>query len=334
LDDAWRHLSHVEAALHRHFSDADHLMLALCWAVAVRRARAGHVLLSREAASPMSGSPEFAAVYEAADLLERETGFHLPSAEREHLSLEVRTSSLVPMPAEERPLSGADETTEIASLARQIASEIGERVNEDLRHPEVLDRLAEHLGRAVDRARHGLSIRNPLLTQVREAYPGLWQAAADVLEALSARIGVPIPAEEVGYVTMYMGMAHELNLRLRASRRPQVVVVCPTGGVTVWMMVSRLQQRLPEIDVVEITSVRNLSRLDPSRVDAVISTAQITCKNVPVIIVSPLMRENDIHRIRAQLAGRFPAAPQPPTVAVPGSLESQAHHLIQGDAPR
>ncbi|HET7009129.1 MAG TPA: PRD domain-containing protein, partial [Anaerolineales bacterium] len=307
LDVAWRYISRVETGLQRHFSDADHLALSLSWALAVRRVRDGHALGARESVGNPLDSPDLIAVNSAADLLERDTRFHLPMAERQYLSLEVRTSCLQPGRHDATEPVGDNGAGEFAALSRHIAAEIGTRVREELAHPEVLDRLAEHLSRAMDRARHGLLIRNPLLTQVRQAYPELWLAAAEVVEELSSRIGVPIPDEEVGYITMYMGMAHELNLRSGATRRPQVVVVCPTGGVTVWMMVSRLQRRLPEIEIVEVTSVRNLSRLDPNRVEAVISTAHVTCKQIPVITVSPLVREEDVERIRTHFARKAPA---------------------------
>jgi len=302
LDSGWRSVSRMETFLRRRFSDADHLALALAWAVAVRRVRAGHTLDPLTAAANNGEStPEYLAVSAAADELQQETGFHLPEAERAHLTHDVRTSGSQSA-ADGSELSAEGAPREFTELAHLLAREIGSRVGEGLAHPEVLDRLAEHLSRAVDRARHGLLIRNPLLAEIRQVYPDLWLAAEDSLAEHSDRIGVPLPPDEVGYVTMYMGIAHEMNLRSPAARRPRVVVVCPSGGVTAWMMVSQLQRRLPELDIVEITSIRNLSRLDAKRIEAVISTARVTCKGVPVITVSPLVGPEDVERIRHGLA--------------------------------
>jgi transcriptional antiterminator len=186
--------------------------------------------------------------------------------------------------------------------------------------------LAEHLSRALDRARHGLLIHNPLLAQVQQAYPSLWLAAAEVLAGVSRRIGVAIPAGEVAYVTMYMGVAHEINERNRKVPRRRVAVACPSGGVTVWMMVARLQRSLPELDIAEITSVRHLSRLDPTRVDAVISTAQVSCRDIPVITISPLVGAEDVERIRAHFGFSLPASePEPAWPA--GAMRSSASEL-------
>ncbi len=85
------------------------------------------------------------------------------------------------------------------------------------------------------------------------------------------------------------------------------------------MMVSRLQRQLPELDIVEITSVRHLSRLDRTRVDAVISTARIECRGIPVITISPLVGADDLRRIREHfgLAGAA-GTPEPGWPAAPG----------------
>ncbi|HSB88621.1 MAG TPA: PRD domain-containing protein [Anaerolineales bacterium] len=302
LDSAWRSVTRIETHLHRRFSDIDHLMLALAWAVAVRRSGAGYTLEPAwPSADHVEGTPEYAAVSAAAGAFLQEGGFHLPETERAHLALDVRTSGPQPDADGSEPSAEAA-PGEFTDLAMFLAREIGRRLGEDLTHPEVLDRLAEHLARAVDRARHGLLIRNPLLAEIRQVYPDLWLAAEDFLAEHSARIGVPLPPDEVGYVTMYMGIAHEMNLRSRAARRPRVVVVCPSGGVTAWMMVSQLQRRLPELEIVEITSIRNLSRLEAKHIDAVISTARVTCNGVPVITVSPLVGPEDVERIRQSLA--------------------------------
>jgi activator of the mannose operon (transcriptional antiterminator) len=320
LDAAWRHISRVEDVLGRPLTDEDHLSLALSWAVAVLRVRAGHLLESRLEVPHVPGTcPESAGVNASADLLRRETGLNLPALERAQLTLEVRTSARrladIGGLAADRLAEGGEDLAQLASL---VAAEIGARVGRDLMHAEVLARMAEHLSRALDRARHGLLIHNPLLAQVRQAYPSLWLAAAEVLAELSGTIGVEIPAGEVAYVTMYMGVAHELNQRNRRAPQRRVVVACPSGGVTVWMMVSRLQRTLPELEIAEITSVRHLSRLDRSRIDAVISTARVSCREIPVITISPLVGADDVRRIRAVLGLPIPTGePEPAWPAGP-----------------
>jgi len=334
LDAGWRHVSRIEDVLGRAFTDEDHLSLALSWSVAVLRVRARHILEAQEGVQDsLRISPEFAGVTASADLLRRETGLNLPAPERAHLTLEVRTSARRPADdggsEPDRPALGGEDPTHLATL---VAAEISARVGQDLMHAEVLARMAEHLSRALDRARHGLLIHNPLLAQVRQAYPSLWLAATEVLAELSGRIGVAIPAGEVAYVTMYMGVAHELNQRHQGASRRRVVVACPSGGVTVWMMVSRLQRNLPELEIVEVTSVRHLSRLDRNRVDAVISTAQVECGEVPVITISPLVGADDVRRIRAYFGlpvptgepePAWPGGPMAPNVSETAMAERQ-----------
>jgi mannitol operon transcriptional antiterminator len=145
-----------------------------------------------------------------------------------------------------------------------------------------------------------MPFQNPLTDEVRKAYPALWKATQSAVHELDQ--GTAFPAEEIAYITMYMGMALDLTRRL--SRKPgrRVVIACPSGGVTVWMLVSRLKMELPELEVVDTISLRHISRVDSDDIDAIISTAKLNARNVPVITVSPLVNDQDIAQIRQTLS--------------------------------
>jgi transcriptional antiterminator len=165
----------------------------------------------------------------------------------------------------------------------------------------VLARLAEHLSRSVTRVHHGLPIRNPLTPEVRRAYPALWDATSEAARGLAGDLNAALPQEEIAYITMYMGMALELRRRLERNAGRRVVIVCPSGGVTAWMLLSRLKSELPELEVVDVMSIRYLGKFDRESADAVISTAELSSCPLPVITVSPLVTGQDIERIRRRL---------------------------------
>lgn len=303
LHEAWRFISLIERELRVTFPDSDHLSLCLYWAVTVQRVRAGHsVTLPEGQISAQERQPEHCAVEQACHLLHRETGLRLSPSEVAQLTLEVFASSRQPATGWERTVpEAAVVDREFVDMARRLAGDIGSRVDADLTHAEVVSRLAEHLSRTVTRARHGLPIRNPLTNEVQQAYPDLWRATDEAVKALCAELGVPLPAEEVAFITMYMGMALELKRRLERRVGRRVVVVCPSGGVTAWMLVSRLKAEFPELDVVEVISLRYLSRIDRERADVIVSTADLKSSPLPVITVSPLMSEQDVEHIRHRL---------------------------------
>ena len=107
--------------------------------------------------------------------------------------------------------------------------------------------------------------------------------------------------EEVAFLAMYLALAFDLPLRCSTRPRPRVLVVCPSGGVTVSMLLSRLHTELPELDVVRVASMRSLARLNGDDVDAVISTAPAVVRGLPSIVVSPLLPGHDLTQIRRVL---------------------------------
>jgi mannitol operon transcriptional antiterminator len=299
LNDAWRAISCIEGGLRGSFADSDHLSLALYWSVMVQRVLAGHTISMPDGQiEAQRRLPEHQAVRAAAEVLRKETGLRLPEAEEAQLTLEVLTLS---RPPEGEAPEAAPTGNGYTRLALRLAQEIGRRMDADLAQPEVLGRLAEHLSRSVTRVSYGLPIRNPLTSEVRRAYPSLWDATCEAAAALLDELQVNLPLEEIAYITMYMSMALELRRRLERNVGRRVVIVCPSGGVTAWMLVSRLKNELPELEVVDVMSLRYLGKFDQHLADAVISTAELSSCPLPVITVSPLVTEQDVDRIRRRL---------------------------------
>jgi mannitol operon transcriptional antiterminator len=112
---------------------------------------------------------------------------------------------------------------------------------------------------------------------------------------------VLLPPQEIAFLTLYLALAFRLTHNLEGRHDPRVIIVCPTGGVTVSILLSRLKNAIPEVVVVSVTSIKHLSRIDPGAIDAIISTAPVQALGLPVVVVSPLLTIQDMARIRELL---------------------------------
>lgn len=157
--------------------------------------------------------------------------------------------------------------------------------------------LAAHLERLVVRLRYGLPVHNPLLGDVRTRYPDVHRVARVLAVQIGERLGDSIAEDEVGFLTMYLSGAME-RARLRPRRR--VLVVCPSGMATVWVLVSRIQAEFPEFDLVEVLSEGSYESLDHADFDLVISTVPVREVTAPVVVVSPLLSASDVKAVRAR----------------------------------
>jgi transcriptional antiterminator len=303
LHDGWRFVSRVENGLDCRFVDGDHLWLALCWALAMRRTSARHfVEIADNVIQAELQTVEFLSIRDSSNSLLKSGGLKLPLAELVQLTLEVEGCTRQPRDSGSDRGPGLSKVLEEhMPIAERMVALIGERVGTDLSNPEVIIRLAEHLSRILLSIHHGLPIRNPLVFRVQDAYPVLWRATTEAAASMREVLGGPIPPEEVAYITMYAAIALGLSGHTDPSTHKRVMVACPTGGVTAWMLLSRLKAELPELVVVDTVQIRQLARIDPSQVDAIISTARFSVRDLPVITVSPMLDERDLALIRETL---------------------------------
>ena len=182
-----------------------------------------------------------------------------------------------------------------AGLLDELLAIAGEHLHPTLRDDSELRRgLGLHLERLTVRIRYGLPVHNPLLREVEERYPEVYQVAQRLGRGLSAHLSCHIADDEVGYLTMYLSGAMERS-RLTPSRR--ALVVCPSGMATVWVLVSRIQAEFPQLEIAAVVAARGIwDRLD-DEIDVVISTVPVEAPDVPVVVVSPLLTTDDVRRL-------------------------------------
>ena len=74
-------------------------------------------------------------------------------------------------------------------------------------HPSVYLVLTEHLVFAVQRLREGTVIRNPLIDEIRAAFPEEFVAAEVVVLYINSHLDVELPPDEMAFVTLHLNAA-------------------------------------------------------------------------------------------------------------------------------
>jgi transcriptional antiterminator len=268
-------------------------MVTLYLAIATRRIRVGHAveLQSGQLRSLIDHPVADASARIAATI---ETELELTLAEQE-------VAAITEFLLGSTELVGGSLATEPDdwSVVDRLMAETGRRLHPALVDDEQLRRnLGEHLRRLRVRLRYGLPVSNPLDHEVRARYPDVYAIATDIVAGLGAPGEVPIPSDEVGFLTMYLAGSLERH-RLRPKIR--VTVVCPSGMATAWILVSRLMAEFPQVEIVRVVSKTafEVTEDDP-QTDLVVSTVPLDEQSgIPTIVVNPLIRELDLKRLRA-----------------------------------
>ena len=168
----------------------------------------------------------------------------------------------------------------------------------------VTDDLAAHLHRCYHLLHLGVKVHFNLADEVQSSYPALFKEITSITQGVSANpLFSTILKEETARITLYAAMAILQSQSAGSSQESKIAVVCPTGGVTSRMLMLRLRTELPELGNLELMSIRKLSGGNLENVRAIISTTATISKDlgVPVLVVNPLLKDEDISRIKSWL---------------------------------
>ncbi len=190
------------------------------------------------------------------------------------------------------------------NIAEDIMREIFDSEGIEYNSSPVTNDLAAHLHRCYHLLHLGVKVHFDLANEVRDSYPELFDKITRITQKGSANpLFSAILQEETARITLYAAMAILQNKSADSGGESKIVVVCPTGGVTSRMLMLRLRTELPELGNLELMSIRQLSRDSLENVRGVISTTRSISKDlgVPLLVVNPLLKDEDITRIKSWL---------------------------------
>jgi len=165
---------------------------------------------------------------------------------------------------------------------------------------ELMYNLALHLQPAVERAKYGMELVNPLLPQIREQYSNLFMIALRAVGEIERSLGVKISEDEVGYLTIHLGGAIERK-KIRTLKKLQVLLVCGNGLGTANLLAITLKNRMPYLDIKKTVSVYEMKETELEDIDIVISTIALKLEHVAVLQVSPILSEAGITVVENQI---------------------------------
>jgi len=156
-------------------------------------------------------------------------------------------------------------------------------------------------------------------------YPHVFRVALESSTLLESHIDTVVPEEEAGYIAMQFIAAMQ-RLRPTLDRKRRVLVVCHAGIATAWLLVARMQAEFPDVDIVGVASILELhNSIQLDGLDAVISTLPTEIKELPAVVVSPLLDSRDVERIQQAL---WPEETNAPSGMLTGALDTREASMV------
>ncbi len=155
--------------------------------------------------------------------------------------------------------------------------------------------LLLHLVSLVERARQKRFMKNPVLKEIREKFPLLYDISVFIAVELQKRFDILLEEDEIGYITLHLMCLVE-KMKEKCFR---IAVVDPVACRKAAYYQERLEFCFPN-ETMEVVcfSAFELEHVAKAEPDFIIMTAQLKESfKAPVLLCSPLLLEPDIQKI-------------------------------------
>ncbi len=161
--------------------------------------------------------------------------------------------------------------------------------------------LCQHLLPLKVRMGCGLSMKNPLLKEIREKYPLAYAMAAHATIAVEQEYGGRMADDEIGYIALLFALA--LERRRTEIAKKNILLVCASGHGTAELMKYKYRQEFGRyLQHVETCDVNQLETINFDCFDYVFTTVPIRIPvPIPIEEVGSFLEEGEIRRIRKML---------------------------------
>lgn len=275
-------------------ADSAYIGLIVHMAIAVQRIRKNEdIVMDKQFMKELMLCKEYSVAEKLAIEIEKLFNIKIPQDEIGYITMHIKGSKNIDIGIEDGQKSLVN--FELIKLSKEIIKIAENETGKFLSQNEkLLIGLVNHLGPALSRLKMNLEIRNPLLKEIKAHYPDLLKVADKCALAVEDFIGIKIPEPEVAYIAMHLGAAIEKSEKVQ-KRQYRAAIACASGIGTSMLLATRVERDYDNIYIVDVVSALRIEEkeLKEKGIEFIISTVGIEECSVPVVIVNPLLFEED-----------------------------------------
>jgi len=170
----------------------------------------------------------------------------------------------------------------------------------------VIKSLYQHVKPAYFRMKYRIPVHNPLLDQIRREHKALYTIVKEVMGPIGVLLGITIPEEEIGFITIHFGALLE-KPRKAMPKKKRALVVCPSGISSSLMVKHQLQSLFSEINIEKTVSLQEFGEGDFAKNYDLIFSTVVLKHNQPYFHVKPIMtpieKNNLVNEVYRHLFG-------------------------------
>lgn len=277
-------------------SDEAYLNLVVHIAIIAERILEGNFVKTYASDKAFKNYPEFELAKKLlAEILEMDKDL-IPEGEAAYVMLYLRGVKL--RTADENFVENED--MQVIIFANKLINQVEKKLGQTLPKGQLLKGLVAHLKPTLRRLKQGLRIYNPLLQSIKNDYLELFEMIRRIFDQIYT--GPKAPDEEIGYLVLHFG---SIILQIEGENEFSGLVVCASGIGTSRMLVTRLNQRMPQLKHLTTVSLFELpKKMAEKKVDVVISTIDLGKVDFEYFLVSPILTEQELAQIEMFLKSK------------------------------
>lgn len=288
-------INELEERLQLQLAQDAYISLLMHIVIALKRIAAGHcVPPTPELFTGILSTREYREALALSRQLEQTFGTRIPEGETVYIALHILGSKL-----QEKEMDGfvggfgaTPESEAALAIAADIIAVASDALHLPLQEDKALfNGLVLHLRPAMNRLKYGLTLRNPMLDEIKEQYGDIFGVAWMSCKSFTKYVDIAVPESEIGYITLHLAAAVARNLR-----RSRALVVCHSGIGTSQLLSERLRASFRELEISGVASASAVDARLLENIDVVISTVPFSCAK-PVLLISPLFRQQDVRTV-------------------------------------
>ncbi len=293
----------IEDSIGYQLSDDSYVALVVHLAIALERISSNEkITIEPELLEELKETNEYIIASALINTISRTFSFEIPEAEIAYVAMHLRGSK--GRGAFYNDNVSMTEDFKLVNLTRKMieAAEIklGFYLEDD---EKLLVGLVKHLKPTINRIKLGLDIRNPFIEDIKEQFSDLYTAAEASAGILEEHEGIKVPESEIAFIAMHLGAAVERK-RKKPVTKYRIVVACTSGIGASRLLASRINKEFDNMEIVDLISVIDFNdrSIKKMNIDFIVSTIPITESKIPVIVVNPLLTENNKGKIEDFIA--------------------------------
>lgn len=296
-------LSTIEDKRMLTLTDSSYIGLVLHISIAMSRILKNEIIEQKDSwRNQMAEDEEYKLAEEIVKRLEAEFALEIPDIETMYICLHIKGAKHQGIEWDGQKTIEV-ERKELFDLVNEMInaydSENAFAIKQD---NEFIQGLLAHLQPTFVRLLHDMKIANPVLEDIKQSYPDIFERSKRAATVLERWMGKPIPETEVGFLTIHFGAAQvRMEGKKENIRRVMVGVVCASGIGISRLMLTKLDKIFRERIQMETYGQNDITPYVIGKIDFFVSSIALKSADADVIQVNPLLNSEDIERVRQKI---------------------------------